>query len=195
MSLTKTFHDETESSSAWTASGAGGFEQVVHRALLGEVAGRAGLQGAQCELVLRVHAQHQHAAARAVPHDALQRLHAVHARHADVEDDEIEGLGLHGRNGAADNPVLGGRLHLSSRNWGNTYTVMLDRMLKAMVDGLGHNAVTAYLTMMTPRLIELHRVLKPTGSLYLHCDPTVSHYLKIILDTLFGPMLFQNEII
>src|SRR3989337_1952908 len=46
------------------------------------------------------------------------------------------------------------------------------RMLRAMVEGLGHNDVTAYLTMMAVRLVELHRVLKPTGSIYLHCDPT-----------------------
>ena len=53
----------------------------------------------------------------------------------------------------------------------------------------------AYLVMMTVRLVELHRVLKSTGSLYLHCDPTASHYLKIILDTIFGPQNFRNEII
>lgn len=53
----------------------------------------------------------------------------------------------------------------------------------------------AYLVMMTARLVELHRVLKPTGSLYLHCDPTASHYLKVILDTIFGPDRFVNEII
>jgi hypothetical protein len=47
-------------------------------------------------------------------------------------DEALYAYRLHGRNGAADNPVLGGRLHLSSRNWGNTYTVMLDRMLAAM---------------------------------------------------------------
>ena len=52
----------------------------------------------------------------------------------------------------------------------------------------------AYLTMMANRLIELHRVLKPTGSLYLHCDPTASHYLKIVLDSVFGPACFRNEI-
>ena len=45
----------------------------------------------------------------------------------------------------------------------------------------------AYLAMMAPRLVELHRVLKPTGSLYLHCDPTASHYLKLLLDAIFGP--------
>jgi hypothetical protein len=47
-------------------------------------------------------------------------------------DEALYAYRLHGRNGAADNPVLGGRLHLSSRNWGNTYTAMLDRMLSAM---------------------------------------------------------------
>jgi adenine specific DNA methylase Mod len=53
----------------------------------------------------------------------------------------------------------------------------------------------AYLVMMAPRLIELRRVLKPSGSLYLHCDPTASHYLKLLLDAVFGPAQFRNEII
>jgi len=53
----------------------------------------------------------------------------------------------------------------------------------------------AYLAMMAVRLIELHRVLKPTGSLYLHCDPTASHYLKVVLDQIFGAAKFKNEII
>ena len=60
---------------------------------------------------------------------------------------------------------------------------------------LGTSQMLAYLVMMTARLVELHRVLKPTGSLYLHCDPTASHYLKIILDTIFEPTNFRNEII
>lgn len=60
---------------------------------------------------------------------------------------------------------------------------------------LGENDVMAYLVMMTPRLLELHRVLKPTGSLYLHCDPTASHYLKVICDQIFGPESFANEIV
>lgn len=55
--------------------------------------------------------------------------------------------------------------------------------------------VMAYLTMMANRLVELHRVLKPTGSLYLHCDPTASHYLKIVLDGVFGTRGFTNEIV
>ncbi len=53
----------------------------------------------------------------------------------------------------------------------------------------------AYLSMMAPRLVELHRVLKPTGSIYLHCDPTASHYLRLLMDAVFGPVNFRNEII
>lgn len=69
------------------------------------------------------------------------------------------------------------------------------RALQALRGILGTSALMAYLAMMTPRLIELHRVLKVTGSLYLHCDPTASHYLKVVLDTIFGPENFRNEII
>ena len=69
------------------------------------------------------------------------------------------------------------------------------KMLDAMVGFLGKNALTAYLAMMAVRLVELHRVLKPTGSLYLHCDPTASHYLKILLDAVFGARNFRNEIV
>jgi len=68
-------------------------------------------------------------------------------------------------------------------------------MLKAMRSFLGENDMMAYLAMMAVRLIELHRVLKPTGSLYLHCDPTASHYLKIMLDGIFGVSAFMNEVI
>lgn len=68
-------------------------------------------------------------------------------------------------------------------------------MLEAMRSFLGTNDMMAYLSMMAVRLIELHRVLKPTGSLYLHCDPTASHYLKILLDAVFGATRFRNEII
>lgn len=60
---------------------------------------------------------------------------------------------------------------------------------------LGNSDMMAYLAMMAPRLIELHRVLKPTGSLYLHCDPTASHYLKMLMDAIFSPQQFRNEII
>ncbi|MGB6836523.1 MAG: site-specific DNA-methyltransferase [Dehalococcoidia bacterium] len=68
------------------------------------------------------------------------------------------------------------------------------RMLQAMVDGLGHNDVTAYLSMMAVRLVELHRVLKPTGSIYLHCDPTAGPYLRVLMDSVFGPRNFVNEV-
>lgn len=60
---------------------------------------------------------------------------------------------------------------------------------------LGDSDMLAYLAMMAPRLIELRRVLKPTGSIYLHCDPTASHYLKMLMDAVFGPQLFLNEVI
>ncbi|MCY7340233.1 MAG: hypothetical protein LH465_09860 [Sphingomonas bacterium] len=68
-------------------------------------------------------------------------------------------------------------------------------LLRAMRDFLGENDMMAYLAMMAIRLIELHRVLKPTGSLYLHCDPTASHYLKLLLDGIFGAANFRNEVV
>jgi adenine specific DNA methylase Mod len=68
-------------------------------------------------------------------------------------------------------------------------------LLCAMRSFLGENDMMAYLAMMAIRLLELHRVLKPTGSLYLHCDPTASHYLKLLLDGTFGADLYRNEII
>ena len=67
-------------------------------------------------------------------------------------------------------------------------------LLNAMRGFLGENDMMAYLAMMAIRLIELHRVLKPTGSLYLHCDPTASHYLKLLLDGVFGADKFRSEI-
>jgi site-specific DNA-methyltransferase (adenine-specific) len=69
------------------------------------------------------------------------------------------------------------------------------KMIESLRDFIGTNQMMAYLVMMATRLVELHRVLKPIGCLYLHCDPTASHYLKIILDTIFGPQNFRNEII
>jgi site-specific DNA-methyltransferase (adenine-specific) len=68
-------------------------------------------------------------------------------------------------------------------------------LLQALRSFLGVNDMMAYLTMMAVRLVELHRVLKPTGSIYLHCDPTASHYLRMVLDSIFGPVNFRNEII
>ena len=69
------------------------------------------------------------------------------------------------------------------------------QMLNAFLGFVGRNDMMAYLVMMATRLLELHRVLKPTGSLYLHCDSTASHYLKLLLDAVFGKKMFQNEII
>ena len=69
------------------------------------------------------------------------------------------------------------------------------RMIAALREFIGPNQMMAYLVMMAIRLVELHRILKSTGSLYLHCDPTASHYLKVVLDTIFGIENFRNEII
>jgi len=91
-------------------------------------------------------------------------------------------------------------------HWGETAEQTLNHLIlnaparvsaamSAMLTLIGRNQMLAYLVMMTARLVELHRVLKPTGSLYLHCDPTASHYLKMILDAIFDPRNFRNEII
>ena len=91
-------------------------------------------------------------------------------------------------------------------NWADaaqTYAEFVDNcpntavveMMEALHGFLKNSPMMAYLAMMAPRLVELHRVLKPTGSLYLHCDPTASHYLRMLLDGVFGPETFNNEII
>lgn len=90
-------------------------------------------------------------------------------------------------------------------HWGAESARVLDELvavhgeladfLDQTVRRLGHNAMSAYLVMMGPRLVEMHRLLKPTGSLYLHCDPTASHYLKLVLDIVFGVRNFRNEIV
>ncbi|MBI3089416.1 MAG: restriction endonuclease [Candidatus Tectomicrobia bacterium] len=69
------------------------------------------------------------------------------------------------------------------------------RTLIAFNELFGKNDMLTYLVMMASRLVELQRVLKPTGSIYLHCDPTASHYLKILMDASFGPKNFRNEIV
>ncbi len=68
-------------------------------------------------------------------------------------------------------------------------------MMQAFHSFLKNSPMMAYLAMMAPRLVELHRVLRPTGSLYLHCDPTASHFLKLMLDGVFGADRFLNEIV
>lgn len=76
----------------------------------------------------------------------------------------------------------------------NAPTAVADAM-QAFRTLVGESDALAYLVMMAPRLVELHRVLKPTGSLVLHCDPTMSHYLKVLLDAIFGAENARNEII
>ena len=70
----------------------------------------------------------------------------------------------------------------------------VSQVMQAFRTFLGTNDMLAYLAMMAPRLVELRRVLKPTGSIYLHCDPTASHYLKMLMDAVFGPKSFINEV-
>ncbi|HUR26493.1 MAG TPA: DNA methyltransferase [Candidatus Thermoplasmatota archaeon] len=69
------------------------------------------------------------------------------------------------------------------------------KLMDAFLDFLQTSDMMAYLTMMAPRLVELRRVMKPTASIYLHCDPTASHYLKLLMDAVFGPQNFRNEVI
>ena len=73
-----------------------------------------------------------------------------------------------------------------------------DPTLYATIDAAGHahsKSMKSYLIMMAVRLMEMRRLLKPTGSLYLHCDPTASHYLKMLMDSVFGAANFRNEIV
>ena len=87
--------------------------------------------------------------------------------------------------------------------WGDSTTEIYGELqelgynyIETLVDLIGsRNSVSAYIVMMAIRLIELKRVLKDTGSIYLHCDPTASHYLKIVMDQIFGVKNFRNEII
>ena len=78
-----------------------------------------------------------------------------------------------------------------SENRGQAIAETLAGLLKVV----GRDRLMAYLVNMTPRLIEVYRLLKPTGSVYLHCDPTASHYLKVIMDAVFGRENFRNEIV
>jgi DNA modification methylase len=71
----------------------------------------------------------------------------------------------------------------------------VSQVMQAFRTFVPESDMLAYLAMMAPRLVELRRVLKPTGSIYLHCDPTASHYLKMLMDAVFGPTHFRNEII
>jgi len=68
-------------------------------------------------------------------------------------------------------------------------------LIQALRSFLGANDMMSYLVMMAIRLVEMHRILKPTGSIYLHCDPTASHYLKLVMDAVFSAYNYRNEII
>jgi site-specific DNA-methyltransferase (adenine-specific) len=98
------------------------------------------------------------------------------------------------------------RAFMDSWHWGPAaeaaFTEIVDRAPGQVVDVvkhlrgfLGANDMMAYLVMMAIRLVELRRVLAPTGSIYLHCDPKASHYLKVVMDAVFGARNFQNEFI
>jgi site-specific DNA-methyltransferase (adenine-specific) len=67
----------------------------------------------------------------------------------------------------------------------------VSQVMQGFLTFLGQSDMMAYLSMMAPRLIALLVVLKPTGSIYLHCDPTASHYLKMLMDAVFGPVNFK----
>jgi DNA modification methylase len=85
-------------------------------------------------------------------------------------------------------------LTITAHNQGRVPSTV-STIVAALRSGIGENQMMAYLVEMAVRLVELHRVLKPTGALYLHCDPTASAYLKVLLDGIFGPKCFQNEIV
>jgi DNA modification methylase len=85
-------------------------------------------------------------------------------------------------------------LTITARNQGRVPSTV-STIIAALRSGIGENQMMAYLVEMAVRLVELHRVLKPSGSLYLHCDPTASHYLKVLLDAIFGPEQFLSEVV
>jgi adenine specific DNA methylase Mod len=78
---------------------------------------------------------------------------------------------------------------------GNCENVAVVELMEALHGFLKNSPMMAYLAMMAPRIVELHRALKPTGSLYLHCDPTASHFLRMLLDGTFGADKFRSEIV
>lgn len=94
-------------------------------------------------------------------------------------------------------PAAEGHLYylLNTAEHGGAVPEAVTAIIGALVSALGRNQVTAYLVEMSVRLVEMYRVLKPTGSLYLHCDPAASHYLKVLLDGIFGPANFRSEVV
>lgn len=82
-----------------------------------------------------------------------------------------------------------GDVRVSDQHRGHLGRIPSDvsELIAAFRDGIGVNPMMAYLVEMTQRLVEMHRALKSSGSLFLHCDPTASHLLKLLLDAIFGP--------
>lgn len=82
--------------------------------------------------------------------------------------------------------------NLQGRHGAQTVT-----LIKGLCESIGKGSILAYLVALVLRIVEIHRVLKPTGSFYLHCDPTSSHYLKVMVDSIFAPSggVFQNEVV
>lgn len=112
---------------------------------------------------------------------------------------------IFGRNRAVDESAAQIQAFEDTWRWTHTTEVLIGDLsntapqrvadaLSAYYTLLGESEALAYLANMTPRLLQLYRVLKPTGSLYLHCDPTMSHYLKVLLDAIFDVRNFRNEI-
>ena len=110
-------------------------------------------------------------------------------------------FGSHGRASEAQVEAFKDTWSWESDAAKDAYQDILDRhdklalLVRGLRSALGESAMMAYIVMMAVRVIELHRVIKPTGSLYLHCDPTASHYIKIVLDTIFDPRNFRSELI
>ena len=93
------------------------------------------------------------------------------------------------------NMLEGFRKYLSESNVSNEVKIFLEAMLDSLSKLSKHNSLLAYLIYMAERLVLCHKILKDTGSIYYHCDPTASHYIKVIMDGVFGNENFRNEII
>jgi site-specific DNA-methyltransferase (adenine-specific) len=104
----------------------------------------------------------------------------------------------------ADNPQI--LAFTDTWTWGNDDAQLLKQLqetaaprvsdtLTALYKILGQSDMMSYIVMMAPRLVELRRVLKPTGSIYLHCDMSAAHYLKVLMDSIFGPENFLNNVV
>src|SRR6185503_16111560 len=103
--------------------------------------------------------------------------------------------GSHGESAFHDKWTWGAQAELNLRSLPKVLTIERADSVANFVRSLSHQQVAAYLAMMAPRLAHLHRILNETGSLYIHCDASASHYLRVLLDQIFGPENFRNEIV